>query len=194
MAKGESGGASPEIAVRTYLTYLQDPTSLVDNDELARLEKEVAAAQDPIERLIAMAALHRAKSADPSAIINGFTKNARAWAEAEGVPESAFREMGVPDDVLRAAGFGKGRPGRAGRAGRGKSGASRRPKMGAAQLKEAILALDGPFTIRDVSERIGGSPVTVKSVLAALESAGKIRAAGEKSGGRGRAAKTWTAA
>lgn len=188
MTNNATDAVAPETAVRMYLTYLQDPESLVDNDELASLEKEVAAAHDPIERLIAMAALHRARQADPSAIIDGFTRNARAWAEAEGVPESAFREMGVPDDVLRAARFGKGR------AGRGKSGATRRPKMGAAQLKEAIVALDGPFTIRDVSERIGGSPITVKATLAALEREGKIRTAGEKAGSRGRAAKTWTIA
>lgn len=180
--------ANPETAVRAYLTYLQDPSSLVDNDEVDRLGKEVAATTDPIDRLIAMAALHRAKTTDPATVIDGFIKHARAWAEAEDVPESAFREMGVPDDVLRAAGFGKVRKGRATGS---KPGAARRPKVSADQLREAILTLDGPFSTRDVAERTGGSQMTIARVIAALASDGEIQPAGEKSSGRGRAARAW---
>jgi predicted ArsR family transcriptional regulator len=42
-----------------------------------------------------------------------------------------------------------------------------------------------------VSEQIGGSPVTVKNAIAALEGDGQIRRAGDKHLGRGRAAKMW---
>jgi hypothetical protein len=188
MPKTDTNEVETETAIRAYLSYLQDPDSLVDNDKIATLEKEVAATKDPIERLIAMAALHRAREADPAAIISDFTKNARVWAEAEGVPESAFREMGVPGEVLQDAGFGKVRKSRATR---NKSDTPRRRAMSTDQLKEAILALDEPFSIRDVTERIGGSPVTVKNAIAALEGDGKIRRAGDKHLGRGRAAKMW---
>jgi hypothetical protein len=189
MPNTDTDAASGETAVRAYLNYLQDPDSLVDDDKIATLDKEVAAAQDPIDRLMAMAALHRARQADPSSLIDDFTKNARAWAAAEGVPESAFREMNVPDDVLRAAGFGKVRKGQA-----GKSAPSRqkRQRVSTADLRDGILAFDGPFTIRDVSERIGGSPLTVKQMIATLEEQGNLQPAGEKHGSRGRAAKTWT--
>jgi predicted ArsR family transcriptional regulator len=65
--------------------------------------------------------------------------------------------------------------------------------QGFGQLKDAIVGLDGPFTIRDVSKRIGGSLVTVKNALADLEREGKIRpSADKKAGSRGQAAKTWT--
>jgi hypothetical protein len=191
MAKNDSEEVAPETAVRAYLMYLENPTSLVDSKKIAKLETELAATKDPIDRLMAMAVLHRAQNADPSSLISSFTKNARAWAAAERVPESAFRQLGVPDDVLRAT-FGKAK-----RGGPGKSAparAARRGRVSADQIMEGTLALDGPFSIRDVSERVGGSPVTVKNVIGMLEAQGKIVHAGEKAGSRGRAAKTWTVA
>jgi predicted ArsR family transcriptional regulator len=59
-------------------------------------------------------------------------------------------------------------------------------------LTQGILGLEGDFTIRDVSERVGGSPLTVKNTLGMLEAQGKITPAGERSGSRGRAARAWT--
>jgi hypothetical protein len=185
-----SDAIAPEAAVRLYLTYLDDPTKLIDNDKTTKLEKKLADTKDPIDRLMAMAALHRARAADPSGIISDFTRHAKRWADAEGVPEGAFRELGVPDDVLKAAGFGKGKRGQANKAMH--TAGPRRNRISTEQLTEGILQLDGAFSIRDVSEQIGGSSRTVKDVISTLEAQGKIQPAGEQAGGRGRAAKIWT--
>ena len=104
--------------------------------------------------------------------------------------------MGVPADVLDAAGL-DGAPKR--RRGRGKAQAAgtrrtRRPSVGADQLEQGILGMSGEFTTKDVVEQVGGSQLTVRTAIDRLEAQGKVVHAGERSGGRGRAAKTWKVA
>lgn len=181
---------SPEVAVRQYLTYLEDPRKLVDAGEVKKLESKVTAAKDPVERVRAIAALQRAKAADEATYRANFIKHAKAWSSSEGIPEDAFRELGVPADVLRAAGFGATRGGRGGgRRARTESG--RRPRSNINELSNGVLALSGAFSIKDVMERVGGSPATVKNVVLNLESQGKLADAGERAGARGRAARVW---
>jgi hypothetical protein len=189
-----SSSTNPEAAVRLYLMYLEDPQKLVDPSEVKKLQAKVSSAKDPIDRLKAISALNRAKAVDGSSFKYDFIKHAKAWADGEGVPDSAFREMGVPDDVLRAAGFGgTARGGRGG--GRARTTPSgRRPRTSPDRLAEGILNLDGSFTVKEVIESVGGSPVTVKNVISMLEAQRKIVPAGEKAGNRGRAARAWRVA
>jgi len=183
-----------ETAVRNYLTFLSDPDSLVDQASVGMLESEVAKAKDPVDKLLAISRLLRAQSADPDTFVQGFVENAKEWAEAEGVPASAFEQMGVPRDVLQQAGIivvgGRGRSART----RTTSTTPRRARVRPEQLEEGILAFDEPFSIKDVSERVGGSPLTIKAAVERLEAQQKIVPAGERSGGRGRASKVWTVA
>ena len=116
MATKTDENVTPESAIRLYLTYLKDPSSLVDVAEVKRLEVKLARAKDPVVRLKAIAALNHAATADPSALIADFAKYAKRWAEDQGVPEAAFRDMGVPADVLRAAGFGSAKGARTAKA------------------------------------------------------------------------------
>jgi predicted ArsR family transcriptional regulator len=51
--------------------------------------------------------------------------------------------------------------------------------------------MSGEFTSRDVVDGVGGSQLTVRSAIERLEAQGKVEPAGERSAGRGRAAKTW---
>src|SRR5687768_14473261 len=103
-----------ETAIRNYLTYLNDPDSLVDQALIRKLASEVDKAKDPVDKLRAIAQLETAQRADPTVYRQGFVDNAKAWSETEGVPISAFERMGVPPDVLRDAGLtAKGRRGRA---------------------------------------------------------------------------------
>jgi hypothetical protein len=184
---------SPEAAVRLYLTFLEDPSKLVDTQEVKRLEGHIEKAKDPLDKLRAISALHRARAVDPASYAYGFVKHAKRWADEEGVPEAAFREMSVPEDVLRAAGYGKPARGARGRA--STNGAVlKRTRLSADSLQDGILTLDGEFTIRDIANRVGGSPLTIKNQLGILETQGKIRPAGEKAGSRGRAAKAWAVA
>ena len=185
-----------EVAVRDYLTFLSDPGSLVDPALISRLESDVASAKDPVDKLRSIAALDQAKTADPQRYERAFVEQAKIWASAEGVPASAFQEMGVPDDVLRAAGIVVG--GRSRRGGGQRPAAStrstRRPAIRTAELESGILSLSDPFSVKDVSERVGGSTVTVKAAIDRLEAQGKVVAAGERPGNRGRASRTWTVA
>ena len=186
----DTAATSPETAVRSYLTYLSDPSKLVDAAEVAKLQKKVDSAKDPLDKLRAIAAVERAKATDPGSYRDGFIANAKQWAANEGVPGSAFRSMGVPDEVLRAAGL-DGVAKR--RSGKGKVSIirTRRPAMRAEQLEQGILGMSGEFTTKDVVDQVGGSQLTVRTAIDRLEAQGKVTPAGERAGGRGRAAKTW---
>ena len=120
---------------------------------------------------------------------------AKQWAATEDVPANAFRELGVPDDVLRVAGIivvgGRSRS----RVGAPKPASStRRPAIKADALEAGILTLSDPFSVKDVSERVGGSTVTIKAAIERLEAQGKVLGAGERAGNRGRASRIWTVA
>ena len=54
--------------------------------------------------------------------------------------------------------------------------------------------MSGEFTTKDVVEQVGGSQLTVRTAIDRLEAQGKLVHTGERSGGRGRAAKTWKVA
>jgi len=188
--------SNPESAVRLYLTFLSDPSKLVDAAEVKKLQKAVDAAKDPVDKLLAIAAVERAKSSDPTVYRDGFIAKAKHWADAEGVPAAAFRSMGVPGDVLAAAGLDGGAKRRRGKRKVQTSGTTRtqRPSVRAEQLEDGILGMPGEFTTKDVVDQVGGSQLTVRAAIDRLEAQGKIRYAGERAGGRGRAAKTWKAA
>jgi predicted ArsR family transcriptional regulator len=61
-------------------------------------------------------------------------------------------------------------------------------------LEAGILAMGEPFTIKDVVDNVGGSPMTVKVVIDRLEAQERISAAGERANVRGRASKLWKVA
>lgn len=182
-----------EDAVRSYLTFLDDPSTLVDEAEVKKLQAAVDKATDPIDRLMTRAALLRAQTADEHGLKRDFVQNAKKWADAEGIPVSAFRTFGVPDDVLADAGLdGAKRRGRGASASTGPK--NRRPRVSVPDLEAGILGLEGTFSIRDVANQVGGSPVTVKSAVERLEAQAKLKAAGDRAGNRGRAAKVWQVA
>ena len=188
-----SSTVSPESAVRTYLQYLEDPASLVDKAMVKRLQGKVDKAKDPVDRLKALAALDKAQSTDDSPYRADFVRYAKQWADEEGVPAAAFRQLGVPNDVLVEAGLDRRPKGRRG----AKAGAAprqRRPPVKSAVLEEAVLAMDESFTVKDIADRMGASAVTVKNVLDRLIAQEKVTDAGERPGARGRAAKLWKVA
>ncbi len=184
-----------EAAVRGYLTFLSDPDSLIDLKAVKQLETAVEKAKDPLDKLRAVGALHQARSTDTDVYRKRFVASGKAWAEAEGVPANAFEQMGVPHDALVEAGIivVGGRP-RGGPRTRTTATATRRPAVKAEDLETGILALTDVFSVREVAERVGGSPVSVKAVLGRLEAEGKVTPAGERSSHRGRAAQVWKVA
>jgi hypothetical protein len=158
-----------------------------------RLQGKVDKANDPVDRLKALAALDKAQSTDDSAYRADFVRYAMQWADEERVPATAFRELGVPNDVLIEAGLDRRPKGRRG-AKAGTAPRQRRPPVKSAVLEEALLAMGEPFTVKDIAEREGASPMTVKTVLDRLIAQEKVIGAGERHGARGRAAKLWKVA
>ncbi len=156
-----------------YLQYLADPSSLVDANSVRTLEGAVQDATDPVEKLKAIAALERASTQDGSEYEAAFIREAKAWADSEGIPGSAFRSMGVPGDVLTRAGFGGGRRTKSSRTG-GTSRAGRAKSTNIGIIQAWVLASDSPFTSADVQRSVGGSAATIKKAIDALTDAGEV--------------------
>jgi len=179
---------TPESAVRRYLEWLQDPASAVDRTAVERAESAVASAADPIAKLHALADLDHAKQADGDRITADFVAHARAYAESESIPVSAYQALGVPSDTLAQAGFRVSRRGGGRRSGSGQT-RSRAAQVSMDQLKSAALSLPKQFTLADVRDRAGGgSPATVRKAVEELVSEGRAaRVGAKKDHGRGRA-------
>lgn len=185
---------TPEDFVRQYLLFLDDPAKLRDPAEIQRRTQAVLAADDPIAKLKALADLERAATVEEEPLRKGFVDHARAWAEGEGIPVTAFRELGVPDDVLRSAGFtipeGPA-PRQAARSAARRSDGSR-PRARAVsvdQIQAFVLDRAEPFVLTDVMRGVGGSPATVRKAVEDLVESGKVERLGADPGheGRGRA-------
>lgn len=192
MAKTGTGQVDGEGAVRLYLMYLSDPDSLRDEARINALTADVEKAKDPIDKLRALAELERARAVDPSQFREGFVRNAKAWADEQGIGPGAFRELGVPEDALAEAGFDVGTRrgrGRGGRRGVVSGGRQRAKAVPAEDIKRQVLELSGPFTLSDVMERAGGSPATVRKAVEDLVESGKVEKLGPAAdhSGRGRA-------
>jgi hypothetical protein len=182
-----------EGAVRGYLVFMEDPRKLRDEAAIQRLTQAVLVADDPIDKLKALAELERAAQVDEKAGRSAFVEHARAWAEAEAVPVTAFRELGVPDDVLREAGFDvPAAPPRRARGSRANAAGTGRPRARAVpvdEIKAHVLGLDGPFVLSDVMSGVGGSPATIRKAVDELVEAGQVTRLGPvpDHSGRGRA-------
>ena len=82
--------SNPEAAVRLYLTYLSDPSALVDQDELTRVQAAYETEGDVIAKLRLAAELDRLQAPDPAAVVKRFVANAKVFADQEGIPAAAF--------------------------------------------------------------------------------------------------------
>lgn len=192
MAKAGSAQVDGEGAVRLYLMYLSDPDSLRDEARINALTADVEKAKDPIDKLRALAELERARAVDPGQFREGFVRNAKAWADEQGIGPGAFRELGVPDDALAEAGFDVGTRrgrGRGGRRAAAAGGRQRAKAVPAEEIKRQVLEFSGPFTLSDVMERAGGSPATVRKAVEDLVESGRVEKLGPAAdhSGRGRA-------
>lgn len=162
-----------EGAVRLYLLFLEDPGKLRDDLEIQRKTKAVLDAKDPIEKLKALAALERAANIDEKPLRAGFAAHAKAWAEDQGIPVGAFRELKVPDDVLREAGFSLPAGRSAGRGAR-----ERAKSVPVEDIKAYVQSLKGTFILTDIITGFGGSPATVRKAVDELIDAKKVQKLG----------------
>ena len=177
---------SPEDAVRRYLVHLEDPSKLVDEAKVTAAQAAVERATDPLARLKALADLEHARQPDTSEVEADFVTNAKAYADSESIPVSAFREMGVPADVLARAGVAV-KPRRV--TGTTATGAPRQraPRVSLETIKAAAVRLPKQFTLADLAEKAGGgSQGTLRKAVDDLVAEGRLRRLGPVPSYRGR--------
>ena len=176
-----------ETSVRDYLTALKNPSALRDESAAKKLEEKLAKTTDPVERVTLQQQLLDAQRVDMLALEAGFTKHAKAWADAHGVTAQAFRDEGVPPRVLRSAGFPLRGGGRATTRARGQ----RRERVASDEIRKKIKSKKSEFTVADIAHDTGASTATVRKVVGEMLDAGELQEAGQRAQGRGRAATTY---
>lgn len=183
-----------EDAVRTFLVYLADADSLIDEAAVVRAQAQVDRAKDPIEKVRALTRLERAQTVDGDALRADFVEHAAAWIEETGgaVTASALHRYGVPEDVLAEAGLATPSSTRKTRAGRR---AAARPvpahrRAPALSLETVAFHLpDGEFSVQDLAEAIDREVGTARNYIPRLLTDGTIVEVGPDptSNGRGKA-------
>lgn len=167
-------GDGIETGIRAYLNYLADPAVAVDMDKVAQLEVAAENAADLIEKLRLLGELERTRTPDPTYLEDEFVRNVKEWADAEGIGASVFISMGVPEDVLRRARMIKGRGG----SGRRQRSNPRGGRVTVEIMQAWALSQEGMFTIKDVTQALGGSLVTANKALQLLVDAGSLTSVG----------------
>jgi hypothetical protein len=171
--------ATAEDAIRRYLLSIENPDSLRDDEEIARLRVEAESATDPLERLRVFAALDRAENPDTASLEAGFITHAATYAAQHNIPASAFASLGVPQATLAAAKLAPGRR-------QAPKTRTRRPRTSSDTVASSLPAK--PFTAADLAELSGATLATARKVIADLTSAGLVETAEapESWEGRGR--------
>lgn len=163
-------------AVRRYLLFLEDPSSVDFSAEVEKVNAQLAEQKDPLERLRLKGELVRLQGSHEDLLRAGFVAHAHAWATREGLPLSVFDDMGIPDAVMRQAHL-RFRP--------------RRPFVGRDDVLRWMLDQKEPFGVHAAQRDTGASHITVRRVLSDLVAAGELVDAGGNPAhqGRGRAAR-----
>ena len=118
---------------------------------------------------------------------------AKAWADAEGIPVSAFQALKVPDDVLKEAGFSVTTPS-AGAASASPSG-TRSPRIPFGEVVSAAKKLGSGWRLTDLAAALNRDPTTVRNYVNKLVDTKVVTVVGDdpKHDGRGRAPKIYAA-
>lgn len=196
--------ASAEQAVRDYLTAVNNPSELKDEQRIAEIERKVAETDDVIESAKLLSQQFRLAEITPEDYVEGFVEHSKRWADDNDVSAPALRALGVPADVLKRAGFDVAVPSRPSTTTRTTS--SRRTRSTREQTDRLLLGLlsdmassGEEFSITAAYEHMGRalSRATVGRYLkdpAALRARGEefekysIEEAGVDDSGPGRAA------
>jgi hypothetical protein len=87
---------------RTPAGVEKELSSINDSLKLAKGTSRVSLIQRRLNLQAELAAFDRVE--DPSKVIAGFVKHAKAFGSRKGISRAAWREAGVPADVLKQAG------------------------------------------------------------------------------------------
>lgn len=182
--------------IRAYLDGLgQTDKPIVDREAVKALKAQVRDESDPINKLKLLAQLEQEEAGhvpDRSGDEAVFIAEAKAWADEEGIPTSAFQSMGVPDDILKQAGFTITSPS-ATRA-RRSSGGTRAPRIAMGDVDAAAKSLSGEWKLQDLAGKLDRDPTTTRNYLKKLMDAGTVKEIGDDPNhdGRGRAPKLYS--
>lgn len=169
-----------EDTVRRYLTSLSDPSQLVDQDRITKLQKKLDSTSDPLERVKLHNELEQAKQPANDGLEEEFVKVAKPWSDEQGVTAEAFVAEGVKPAVLRRAGFAV-----KGRAGSRSTGGTRQRRQGPRVSKDHVVehvtgAMKGKrVTKKDIENATGGSTNTVKQATDQMVEAGQLTNVGK---------------
>lgn len=136
-------------AVTQYLTYLSDPQSLIDTDEIERLQQQLSETNDPAERLQIQSRISQVSQPDEDHLRQQFERHAKQWADENNVSHQAFIKEGVAPQVLAAAGF--------------EISASDRASVD--DVVSAIQAKAHQFTVKQLMDETGASRATVNKAI-----------------------------
>jgi hypothetical protein len=187
-----------EDGIRAYLDSLGKPNKpVVDREAVKGLKDQIKAESDPIAKLRLHAQLEQeqqGKLEDHEGDKAVFVAEAKEWAEAEGIPASAFQALKVPDEVLREAGFevtSSSRP-----TSSSASSPGRAPRIPLEDVKTAAAGLGDSWRLSDLAEALDRDVATVRNYVNKLVHDGTVKVLGDDSNhdGRGRAPKIYAAA
>ena len=168
-----------ETAIRNYLLYLDNPAQLIDAEEINRLQTEIDAATDPLDKLRTLSKLQRAQQSDEHALQEAFCAHAKAWADANDVTAASLATLGVSTDLLRRAGFDL--PHAADQPAKSRNAKTRQNSgqtVTTGQIKAEVAKRTTPFTLADIAERAGGSPMTIRKAVNELIDEGVVERLG----------------
>lgn len=180
-------------AIRSYLEGLgQSDKPVVDREAVKAIKAQVRTEKDPINKLKLLTELEEQEKGqlpDRTAEEQAFISSAKAWAEQEKISVSAFQASGVPDAILRKAGFTvtAASPAKAARAG------SRAPRVPIEQVEGAARRLGKRWTLNDLAAEIDRGITTTRNYLNRLIADGTVSELGDDPDhdGRGRAPKLY---
>ncbi|HYI61530.1 MAG TPA: hypothetical protein VEW93_06965 [Acidimicrobiales bacterium] len=184
--------------IRSYLDSLgQSDKPVVNREAVKALKAQVRDETDNINKLKLLAELEREEAGrvqDHSGERAVFVAEAKAWAEGEGIPVSAFQALGVPDEVLKEAGFELPAGGRGSGSSRaGRSAGTRAPRIPIEDVLAAAQALPAQWKLADLAEKLGRDATTTRNYVKKLVEQGSVVEVGDdpEHDGRGRAAKVY---
>ncbi len=185
-----------EDTIRKYLDSLGSSSRpIVDREAVKSLKREIRSQSDPIKKLALITALEeeetgRAPDLDgPKAT---FVAEGKAWADGRGFSATALQTLGVPDDVLRQAGFSvsaRTRP-----ASSGRRGGSRAPRVPFEDVMAAAKQLGKNWKLADLALAVDRDSNTTRNYVKKLIADGLVTEIGDDPShdGRGRAPKLYT--
>jgi len=185
-----------EDGIRDYLNSLGKTTKpVVDKEAVRSLKAEIRGTSDPIAKLRLMTALDEAEQGelpDNSGSEAVFIAEAKKWAESEGIKPEFMSALGVPDEVMKKAGFTV----TARAAAPKRSGGTRQPALSLDEVKEAVATLpNGGWKLSQLAEALGRDTTTTRNYVNKLlaEKDPFIRQLGDDPShdGRGRAPKLY---